>query len=348
VTKPLASSLPPATPAYVADIHQQPQALQQLLDAPIDPRARDLLRRLSNFGRVILTGMGASLYAQYPAYLTLAAAGLPVWHVEASELLGGAAGLVTTDTLLWITSQSGRSAEVTALLDRLTGRRPAVLGFTNDPASPLAGAADAVIGLHSGEEHTVGTRSYVNSLAAHLRSAAAALGREIPAEVSEMPARLADYLGGWQEHLAAWDAAVAEQILFAVGRGASLAAARTGALIVKEAAKTPMEAASASQFRHGPLEMADHRTCVIVLPGTPADAPLNDRLASDLSSFGANAVVLAPAGHPGGPQLPEARSDEARPLAEILPFQLLSVVLAERQGLEPGAFRQIRKVTTTL
>jgi glucosamine--fructose-6-phosphate aminotransferase (isomerizing) len=194
----------------------------------------------------------------------------------------------------------------------------------------------------------VGTRSYVNSLAAHLRATAAALGRETPAELYKMPARLADYLSGWPEHLATWDAAVAEQILFAVGRGASLAAARTGALIVKEAAKTPMEAASASQFRHGPLEMADSRTCVIVLPGTPADAPLNDRLASDLSSFGANAIMLATPGHPGGPELPAARSDETRPLGEILPFQALSVVLAERRGLEPGAFRQIGKVTTTL
>ncbi len=273
MTKPLTSSPPPATPAYVADIHRQPQALQQLLGSPIDSSALTLLRGLSDFGRVILTGMGASLYAQYPAYLTLASAGLPVWHVEASELLGGAAGLITPDTLLWITSQSGRSAEIAALLDRLAGRRPIVLGFTNDTTSPLARSADAVVELHSGDEHTVGTCSYVNSLVAHLRATAAALGRQPSDEVYEMPARLADYLSHWPEHLAAWDTTVAEQILFAVGRGTSLAAARTGALIVKEAAKTPMEAASASQFRHGPLEMADDRTCVIVLPGTAADAP---------------------------------------------------------------------------
>jgi glucosamine--fructose-6-phosphate aminotransferase (isomerizing) len=340
--------VPPATPGYVADIRHQPQALQQLLDSPVDHAALKLLRGLRQFDRVVLTGMGASLHAQYPAYLMLAAAGLPVWHLETAELLGGAAGLVTSQTLLWVTSQSGRSAEITALLDRVSGRRPAVLGFTNDPASPLAGSADAVIELHSGREHAVGTRSYVNSLAAHLRAIAAALGRETPAELNEMPARLAGYLSSWDEHLAAWDAAVAQQILFAVGRGASLAAARTGALIVKEGAKTPMEAMSASQFRHGPLEMADGRTCVIVLPGTPADAPLNRRLADDLSAFGANAIILGSPDQTTAPQLPSAHRDQARPLAEILPLQVLSVVLAERLGLEPGAFRQIAKVTTTL
>jgi len=76
--------------------------------------------------------------------------------------------------------------------------------------------------------------------------------------------------------------------------------------------------------------------------------PLNHRLAADLSSFGANAITLALPAHASGPQLPKVRSDEARPLGEILPFQLLSVLLAQRKGIEPGAFRQIAKVTTTL
>jgi glutamine---fructose-6-phosphate transaminase (isomerizing) len=348
VTSPTTLPVPPATPAYLADIRQQPESLQQVLDSRFEPEALAMLGRLRGFDRVVLTGMGASLYALYPAFLALASAGLPVWHVETSELLGGAAGLVNPGTLLWITSQSGRSAEITALLERVSDLRPAVLGFTNDTASPLAESADAVVELRSGTETAVGTRSYVNSLAAHGRATTAVLEREVSAEVSEAPARLAEYLSRWDEHIAAWDAAVSEQILFVVGRGASLAAARTGALIVKEAAKTPIEAMSAPQFRHGPLEIADKRTCVIVLPGAPADASLNERLAADLVAFGANSVTLAPPRSGSGPELPALSSDDARPLAEILPFQLLSVVLAERLGYEPGAFRQIGKVTTTL
>jgi glutamine---fructose-6-phosphate transaminase (isomerizing) len=348
VTSPAITPVPPATPAYLSDIRQQPDSLQQLLDSRFDPAAMSLLRRLADFDRVVLTGMGASLHALYPPFLALAATGLPVWHVETSELLGQAAGLVTPRTLLWITSQSGRSAEITALLGRFSGQRPAVLGFTNDVASPLALSSDAVIELHSGAEHAVGTRSYVNSLAAHARATAAVLEVELAAEVSEAPSRLARYLGQWDEHILAWETAVTEQILFAVARGASLAAARTGALIIKEAAKSPIEAMSAPQFRHGPLEMADKRTCVIVLPGNPRDVPLNERLAADVTAVGANAVTLSPSRDGTGPQLPDLTTDDARPLGEILPFQILSVVLAERLGYEPGAFRQIGKVTTTL
>jgi glucosamine--fructose-6-phosphate aminotransferase (isomerizing) len=340
--------VPPATPAYLSDIRQQPESLQQLLDSRLEPAALTLLRRLASFDRVVLTGMGASLHALYPPFLALASAGLPVWHIETSELLGDAGGLVTPRTLLWVTSQSGRSAEIAALLDRLTGPHPAVLGFTNDVASPLALSADAVIELHSGAEHAVGTRSYVNSLAAHARATAAVLGREPAAEMNEAPRRLAQYLSHWDENIAAWDRAVTEQILFVVARGASLAAARTGALIIKEAAKAPIEAMSGPQFRHGPLEMADKRTCVIVLPGSPGDAPLNERLSADLTAFGANAVTLSPSRDGSGPHLPDLTTDDARSLGEILPLQLLSVVLAERLGYEPGAFRQIGKVTTTL
>ncbi len=335
-----------ATPPYVADIRSQPEALQRLLDQGVTEPARQLLLRLPTFGRVIMTGMGASLFALYPAFLELAAAGLPVWCIEAAELLSQADGLITPDSLLWVTSQSGRSAEIAALLEQ--PRRPrAILGVTNDTTSPLAAAADAVIELRSGAEHTVGTRSYLNSLAAHLLATAVAVQRPAPREVYEMPARLGDYLSRWDAHLSAWDKAVTENVLFAVGRGASLAAAQTGALIVKEAAKVPMEAMSAPQFRHGPLELADGRTCIIVLAGAAADAPANDRLVSDLLAVGAN-VIRLPATQAAGPLLPVAYSDQVRPIAEIVPFQLLSVLLAERQGLEPGAFRHIGKVTTAL
>lgn len=334
---------------YVTDIRAQPQALQALLDRSPGEAAQQLLGRLSKFDRVIMTGMGASLHAQYPAFLALAAAGLPVWWIETSELLGEARGLLTARSLLWITSQSGRSAEVVALLSERPSGLRAVLGVTNDLTSPLAEAADAVIELCSGEELTVGTRSYVNSLAAHLEAAAIALGRPVPRDLYDMPGHLDAYLGRWDEHMKKWDSAVRQSTIFSLGRGTSLAAAMTGALIVKEAAKVAMEGMSASQFRHGPLEMANDRTCIILLPGTAASAPLIDRLAADLTAVGANAVRLLGWDLPGGrPWLPAAGSAETLPIAEIIPFQLLSVILAERQGLEPGAFRQIAKITTVL
>jgi len=46
--------------------------------------------------------------------------------------------------------------------------------------------------------------------------------------------------------------------------------------------------------------------------------------------------------------MPALESVDLRPIAEIVPLQLLSVVMAERAGHEPGAFRKIGKITRTL
>jgi len=105
---------------------------------------------------------------------------------------------------------------------------------------------------------------------------------------------------------------------------------------------------SAPQFRHGPFELADADLLAVVLAGSDAEHAANARTAADLRRLGAGAVLV------GGPKgdhavsLPGLGSATSLPLAEVLPLQVLSVVLAERRGLEPGAFRQIGKVTRTL
>src|SRR6266478_4534815 len=95
---------------YIDNILGQPNALRSLL-AGLDMQLVGQLAgrvRAGEFDRIILTGMGASLYAVYPAWLILSAAGLPAWWLETGELAELARSLVTPKTLLWVVSQSGR------------------------------------------------------------------------------------------------------------------------------------------------------------------------------------------------------------------------------------------------
>jgi len=46
-------------------------------------------------------------------------------------------------------------------------------------------------------------------------------------------------------------------------------------------------------------------------------------------------------------RVPDA-PESTRPVMEILPMQMLSIALGELNGVEPGKFRNIGKVTTTL
>jgi glutamine---fructose-6-phosphate transaminase (isomerizing) len=335
-------------PGYLQDIHLQPDALERVLTAGLAPDVRALLDRAEQFDRIVMTGMGASLFGQYPSFLRLANAGWPVWSIETAELLGPARGLITEHTLLWITSQSGGTAEVVALLEQLPVRPAAILGVTNDPASPLASGASTVLELHAGAEHTVSTRSYLNTLAASALATSHILGEAADRELGVAPERLADYLREWERHKTALDRALPESTMFILGRGASLAATLTGSLIIKEAAGRSVEGLSVPQFRHGPLEMTSPDMSVILLAGDPVDHALNAAMRRDLTSFGARVAWVDTTVDSDGLSMPNLPGPVARPIAEIIPLQLLSVILAERADHEPGTFHKIGKVTRSL
>ena len=341
-------------PPYVGDIRAQPATLQLVLDAGLPGDGLEVLSRLDDFDRIVLTGMGSSLQALYPTYLRLAAAGLPVWFEDTAELLGYQHGLLTPRTLLWITSQSGESAEVVELLSRLarpgvSPGPPTVLGVTNDLHSTLATTSSVVIPLHSGDEQTVGTRSYMNTLALCALATAAALNEAPDSELLDAPSVLAADLDEWDTQRHAIDDAVPDEPTFVLGRGASLASARTGALIMKEAARRPLEGMSVPQFRHGPLEMAGPAVTVLLLAGDRADIVHNEKMRTDLRATGARCVWVDTEPQEGPAILmPRVVGRCARSLAEILPLQLLTVALAARTGDEPGRFRQIGKITRTL
>ena len=181
---------------YVRDILSQPEALVTAVRAFDASVLKDIAAQLKagQYDRVVLTGMGASYQSGYPAWLMLARGPLPAIWVDTAELIHHAASLVTPRTLLWMTSQSGRSVEITAALDggRLT-QPAALIATVNDLQSPLAQAAAACIPMHAEPEATVSTRTYVNTLALGQLAAIALLSGDVewaaPATCSPPPRR---------------------------------------------------------------------------------------------------------------------------------------------------------------
>lgn len=336
---------------FIADIRSQADGLRRVLAAgtalPVDTLAA------VRFDRIVLSGMGASLFALYPAWLACVRAGLPAWWVEAGELLQDGWGLITDRTLLFLTSQSGTSAEIVALLEALEHRRPAcVLAVTNVADSPLARGADVVVPIVSGKEYSISTRSYINTLAVTRIVVGAIAGEaEDVGPFARAAEALDSYLGeDWERHLGAVREALGQPArLLIVGRGASLGTAWQGALLIKEAAKIAVEGLSAAQFRHGPLELADPRTAIIIVEGGAATVQYDRRLATDLASFGAQVLWIGPNPPAGARALPTATGhDLARSVVDIVPLEIASVVLAEAGGYVPGDFRHDAHVTKSL
>lgn len=338
---------------YTDNILGQPAALRSLL-AELD---LDLVGHLAGrvrageFDRIILTGMGASLFAAYPAFTILAGAGLPACWLETGELFGSARALVTPKTLLWVVSQSGKLPEGLAMLDELEGRPQALsLATTNQLDSRLAARAAIILPLHTATERGVATRSYVNSLAVTQLTALAMAGHDLAPALDGLrkaSQALEGYLRGWEQTVAAFaDLLPHPDRLLLLGRGASLAAALDGALVLKEASRMSAEGMSIGQFRHGPLELADSRLTVLVFAGSPSEAAADRRLARTIADCGAHALWIGNDGDQAPNTVPLPAADGiALPIAQIVPVQLLSIYLAHRQGFEAAAFRHLGKVT---
>ena len=370
-------------PGYIVDILDQPKALRTGLSAWKGLEFKPIAASVRRSERVILTGMGSSYAALLPAWRSLIKAGIAAWHLDTAELLTLGSDFLAPNTLVIAASQSGRSAELIALSEQARGRSP-LIAMTNDPASPMTQGAAHVMELYSGVEHAVSTRSYLNTLAL-----ASILGSAVYDESErdpwaramkpwvDTPDPIERYLERWRARVDALKAALGlPDRLILLARGASLASAFYGALINKEAAKWPLEAMNAAQFRHGPLELADSRLTALILAGNePADRERNRRLARDVHRYGGRVLWLESEGEgltsgqsnasaeaceslSPGRELPTVPTSAlptfhfphvpsfARAAAEILPLQLLSVALAELTGIEPGVFRHLQKVTS--
>ena len=339
---------------YINDILSQPAALRAALDHYPAEMLEPLRARLQEgaFNRIVLTGMGSSFNAAYPSWLTLLSLATPVIHVNTAELLHYGQDMIDSRTLLWINSQSGRSVEIVRLLESLKDRSPVFqLSMCNNLDSPMARNANMVIPINAGDEATVSTKTYINMLAMLMLASAQLTGRDWQALLQSMR-KAADgievYLAKWPEKVMELDALLGDvDQLLILGRGASMAAVWNGSLINKEAAKSVFEGMNVADFRHGPMELASSRLTVLMLEGAPQTARLNRNLALEISSYGGKVLWLSTKTDPQlvTLQLPGA-NESARPLVEILPLQILTILMAQRTGFEAGKFRHIGKVTT--
>lgn len=340
---------------YTEDILSQPDVLEEALSSLQLESLKPVKKLLANgeIDRVIITGMGASFYGVYPAWLLLSQAGLPAFWVDLAELYYHARGLVTPRTLLWVVSQSGRSAELMHFFDPALVIKPRlILALTNDLTSPLAQAASVTIPINAPPELTVSTRTYLNTLAISQLAALELTGRSDRDELNNLlhvAANLRAYFRDWQTHVDSLIRGVGlPRSLVILGRGVSLAAAQTGALIQGEASKFPALALNAAEFRHGLLEMIRPDLVFLVLAGAEPTLALNRRLAVEIDRIGGKVFWLSSQPESSLPVIPmPVGKGSGLPIAEIAPLQLLSLAVAQQSGINAGEFYYSGKVTLT-
>ena len=336
---------------YFSDLMNQPQALRATWDGLRDSSALDRISQeleKVRFERIVLTGMGGSYFGLPPLCMELAASGWTPMMVETSELIHYYSNLLAPSSLVIAVSQSGRSAETLRMLD-INARRAPVIAVTNWADSPLAREADFAVMTAAGDEYSVSCKTYVATqmalriLGARLCSADAN-GR---LREMEMAADLVDvYLRGWESKVAELVKLLrGMRDVFLAGRGTSLAAARTGALTIKESTHLHAEGMSSAALRHGPFEMLKEGIFVGVFAGDERTRSLNEGLVKDVAGTAALPVLFCEDAERESCRLPRV-PESLRPIVEILPVQMMTLAIAALANREAGKFERATKVTS--
>lgn len=181
--------------------------------------------------------------------------------------------------------------------------------LTGKADGPIAEVAEGVIVVTPEvEESYCHTASYTCAVAA----LAALRGEDIRWLRLAVEQALADPLeGGDWERIAV------------VGAGRDWPTAQEAVLKVREGAQLPAEAHHTEQILHGHLAAIDERVRVFVLEGEGRAAERATDVVRALGEIGAE-TTLVPTAHPA---------------VDIVPFQLLTVDLAERRGVNPDKIR---------
>lgn len=341
---------------YEDDVHGQPDALRTIAARFGRPASAFVAWadawRAAGQPPIVLTGMGASLYAAQGIQASLARAGLPVRAIATSDLLDFEAGALESGFTI-VVSQSGESTEAKDLLGQIEPGR--VFSITNRPGSTLGASSGQSVSLEIPGDRSVAVRTYTCSLAALLFLAAELEGRQRSA-VGRAVRGAADEI---DRMLPTWDAATAPladavaraRFVSFVGWNAGIASAHEAALLMKEGARTPSEGMGAAQFRHGAVEVVDERHVTVVFANSVGDSDREDYRAyiAEFAALPGTVVTVGadvPAAHaPGVIHLPtEDRGSPANGIADIVPIQLLAGRVAARLGFEAGEFRNTTPV----
>lgn len=341
------------TCSLVSNILAQPESLERVLRQQCGDGKKTLLQAASlirSRRRILITGIGASLFASIPLEYFLCSLGMDAVTVEVAELLHYREEAFR-DAVAIVVSRSGESVEVAKLLAKLKGRQP-LIGITNEPASLLSRTADVSLYVGSLPDEMVAIQTYTGTLLTLylLASAVANTLDEAKGQVMTLLPEFSQLISASIEQIHEWDSFLESGApVHLLARGPSYASALEGALLFNEVAKAAAVGMLVASFRHGPVELvdSDFRGMIFVPQGQTRH--LNTALGRDLASFGGTVRLIGPAPEPSlgtqwctVPTVPEALA----PLFEIVPVQVAAFRMAQLRGIPAGSFRYAPQVAT--
>ncbi len=253
-----------------------------------------------------------------------------------------------TDTLFLAVSQSGKSPDLLASVEKAKSGGAFVVALVNDDQSPLTALAHETLPLLAGPEKSVAaTKTYLASIAVIAALVAAWSGDN---DLTAALARLPD-----QMHLAwklDWSKAVARlasaRDLYAIGRGIGFGCAQEAALKFKETCGLHAEAFSSAEVHHGPMALVKSGFPVLILSQNDETRAGMMELAQKITQSGADLLVAGFAA-PGATMLPVIGAHPVlEPILMAQSFYRMINALSLARGFNPDRPPNLNKITETL
>lgn len=188
-------------------------------------------------------------------------------------------------------------------------------------------------------------------------------------EAQRIPDKIAENLGAWSEEARSLasrytkysamqtDRTGRRETVFAIGRGINLATAFEVALKLKEICYISAEALPAGELKHGSLAVVDRHTPIVaIFPPSADDSDWKSTLNNYMEIRARGAPTMAVVcGNDANHELIQASTHVIRipetqwlfaPVLQIIPFQLLAYMVAQRKNIDPDHPRNLAKTVT--
>jgi fructoselysine-6-P-deglycase FrlB-like protein len=208
--------------------------------------------------------------------------------------------------------------------------------------------------LEAGDEATVASKTYINSIACMWLLAHEWQCGETDVDsftLMHIADRMAQILTDAGEVVAFWlEQLSSVKQLFFLGHGPHLSTARQSAMMLGEWAKRASIGTSIGAFRHGLIEVVDEDTGIIILGSGGVTDSSTELLADELRSYGANVLMIVEGQTASTHQqdhAPREFDEMLSSLLDVIPAQLFAEALARQSQITVG-FRHIGKVIRRL
>ncbi|MBE2203522.1 MAG: glutamine--fructose-6-phosphate transaminase (isomerizing) [Chthoniobacterales bacterium] len=317
---------------------------------------------LRSVDRIVLIGCGTAFHAALAGeYLIESLAHVPVECEFASEFRYRNLPL-ERDTLAFVISQSGETADTLAAMRESQRKGHRTLGICNNVASTIARESDGGVYMHAGPEIGVAaTKSFTSQLTimallglllGRIRHLSHAEGRTIIAEMEKLPDLVAKTLElDAPIKKIAQKYARSKNFLF-LGRQANYPVALEGALKLKEISYISSSGYPSAELKHGVIALITEETPSLFI--APQDAVF-DKSISNIEEVKARKGPVIAVGTEGDTSLakicddviliPES-PDYLTPILSVIPLQLLAYHIAVALGCDVDKPRNLAKSVT--